>query len=128
MVLSMTPSGSGDATDRLAMAIDALRIIYVGASATGRWYCSSKVKCVGHDVDRPDAGYYDARNPPDGYDAEGWIGTGDDDEESVGLLKPCEWEDFTLEEQSCWLETCADTAREALTTLGVPLLASGDQP
>ena len=124
MVLSTTPSDSGDANHLLTKAIDALRVIYAGASATGRWYCSSEGKCVGHDADQPVAGYYDARDPPDGYDAEGWIGTGDDDEDLVGLLKPCEWEDFTLEEQSCWLETCADTAKEALQTLGVPLFAS----
>jgi hypothetical protein len=121
---STAAAESGDATDRLAKAIDALRVIYAGASVTGRWYCPREVKCVGHDGDRPDAGYYDGRDPPDGYDAEGWIGTEDDDEEPAELLKPCEWEDFTLEEQSCWLETCADTARQALQTLGVPLIAS----
>ena len=106
----------------LTSAIRALQEIYAGASASGRWYCNVDNKPAGHDPVQPNTGYYDGSDPPAGYDAEGWVGIGDDDEDPLVLLKPCEWEGFTLEEQSCWLETCACTAREALEKLGAPLV------
>ena len=111
--------------DALAHAIHALREIYAGASATGRWYCNVDHKPAGHDPAQPNAGYYDGDDPPAGYDAEGWAGISDCDEEPADLRKPCEWEDFTLEEQSCWLDTCACTARDALEKLGVPVADIG---
>jgi hypothetical protein len=116
--ITMTSVSSEDA---LAKAVQALRDIYAGASAVGRWYCQIDHKSVGHNPSEPDAGYYDEDIPPAGYDAEGWAGVDDDDEEPPELLKPCNWEAYTLEEQSCWLETCADTARDALEKIGVPL-------
>jgi len=47
-------------------------------------------------------------------------GTDDDDEQPADLLKPFEWEGSPLEERSCWLETCGDTARDALKKLAYP--------
>ena len=106
----------------LAVAIKALRQIFVGCSATGRWFYAKGPKPVGHNVVAPDSGYYDRNNPPSGYVADGWIGTCDNSEEPPEPLKPCEWEDYTQEEQDGWLETCVDIAKCALEKMGVPLL------
>jgi hypothetical protein len=113
--------------DGLTEVIQALRGIYNGASATGRWCCEEDHEAVSHDRDEPDAGYYDRDHPPAGYDADSWSGTHDRDGEPAEPLKPCGWEDYTLEEQSRWLKTCAATAKRALEQLGVPLIFGADK-
>jgi hypothetical protein len=112
---------SEPAVDSIGIAIQALRRIFDGCSATGRWLCVEGLEAVGHDPASPDPGYYDCHNPPSGYTEKGWIGTGDDGEEPKERLKPREWEDYDQEEQTQWLETCARTAKRALERMGVPL-------
>jgi hypothetical protein len=108
--------------DGLVVAIQALREIYDGCSVTGRWLSVEGHEAVGHNPTKPDTGYYDRDNPPADYDAEGWIGTDDDDPGPDERLIPSEWEDYSLEEQSSWLRSCASTARRALEKLGVALV------
>lgn len=112
--------GAAPAVDPLAVAIKALREVHSGASVTGRWFDPEESEAVGHD-DGPEAGYYDRDNPPEGYDADGYCGFDDDRPDPDEPLKPCDWEAYTLEEQSDWLDTCAGIARAALAKIGVPL-------
>jgi hypothetical protein len=118
---------SEPAVDALAIAIQALRRIFDGCSATGRWLCVEDLEAVGHDPASPDPGYYDCRNPPSGYTEKGWIGARDNREEPQERLKPCEWEDYDQEEQTRWLETCARTAKRALEGIGVSLCDPGEE-
>jgi hypothetical protein len=107
--------------DALPDVIESLRIIYAGASVTGRWYYEEDDEAVGYNRAEPDQGYYDRCNPPAGYGAKGWIGTGALEAEPAEPLLPCEWEDYSFAEQSSWLATCARRAKRALERLGVPL-------
>lgn len=110
------------ALDPLQVAIDALRVIYAGASVTGRWIDDSCEEC-GQDEAEPCDGFYDRDKPPAGYDADGYCGFDDDRPDPVEPLKPATWEAYNGEEQDAWLYTCADQARHALATIGVPVTA-----
>jgi hypothetical protein len=107
----------------LAIATQGLLTIADGAGAEGCWVGDSE-DALGHDPAAPDEGYYDSENPPEGYDKNGFVGWSDktreeptDDEE----LLPAEWSDYSLEEQSVWLKTCAYVAKTALVSIGASL-------
>jgi hypothetical protein len=116
----------GTLGDGLPEVIRALRAIHAGADANGRWYCADDDEAVGHNRSTPKHGYYDRCRPPAGYDANGWIGTSDRSEEPADLLKPCEWQAYTFEEQSSWLRTCSRIAKGALERLGVSVVDEDD--
>ena len=120
-----TSSNPGLPANVLAEVVQALRDIYSGASVTGRWYCEELRQAVGHDPDEPDEGYYDRSQPPPGYDAGGCLRREDDPTEN---LKSAEWEEYTLEEQSRWLRTCATVAKDTLEKLGVRVIDPGAMP
>jgi len=126
----MGPQKNGTAPAALIEAlpevIEALRVIYMGASVTGRWYYEEDDEVVGYDRSEPPQGYYDRYNPPTGYDADGWIDTHDPDAKPDEPRMPCGWEEYTPREQSSWLETCARRAKQALERLGVPLVDEAD--
>ncbi len=106
-------------SDPLSVAIHALRAIYAGASATGRWTTVDGEE-VGQDRAEPEPGYYDRDYPPSDYNSNGWCGEG---EAPTQPLQPCDWETYSREEQTAWLSSCAWLAKAALTKLGVPLEA-----
>jgi hypothetical protein len=110
--------------ERFARLVANLRAIYAGASVEGRWIEQANFEPVGHDRSAPDEGFYDAAKPPAGYDQVGWIGTGVEDEtEPDEPMIPAEWEEYTLEEQTNWLSTCAGLAQTTLEMLGEPVKA-----
>jgi hypothetical protein len=128
----MTASdGAGTKTvpaDKLAEVIEALRDIYRGSSVTGRWYCEDHRQAVGHDPVEPDEGYYDRDHPPPGYDAKGLLSNDDESADPAENLIPSEWEEYTIEEQSRWLRTCATIAKDTLEKLGIRVVDPGGVP
>jgi hypothetical protein len=110
--------------ERFARLVANLRAIYAGACVEGRWVDQVNFEAVGYDRAAPDEGFYGADKPPQGYDGEGWIGTGADGETAPAEpMIPAEWERYTLEEQTNWLSTCAGLAQTTLEMLGEPIKA-----
>lgn len=115
-------------TEMLAEIVQGLQDIYKGSSVAGRWYCDEHRQAVGYDPTSPDDGYYDSNHPPHGYDANGPVGEHDESASPAESLKPCEWEDYTPEEQRRWLRTCASVAKQTLEKLGVRVGDQGGVP
>lgn len=97
-------------TEKLARAVQALREILAGSEVTGRWVDQNTYAAID--------GYDDPDQVPDGYydevkeDPSFRYSTGKGEDEAGRL--PALWEAYTAEEQDQWLETVADTARQAL--------------
>ena len=125
-----SPEVSSDqrlSSDMLAEVIQVLQDIYNGSSVMGRWYCEEHRQTVGYDPEKPDEGYFDQNLPPPGYDANGCLG--DNDETAAAeSFKPAEWEEYTPEEQSRWLRTCANLAKKTLKKLGVHMVDPDGAP
>lgn len=100
----------------LVVATKALRTIYDGSWASGRWLTLDGDE-VGSCDTKPDAGYYNADDPPAGYGPEGWIATIDCPDEPPQM--PAQWYPYTGREQRAWLQTVARQAKEALKALGI---------
>lgn len=106
---------------KLAIAIRALRDIRRGGVDDGRWYNHETNEAVdGAKEGGPPEGCYDRDSPPNGYDIRGW--SGDPDLKPADPLVPVEWMEFTAEEQTAWVDTCAWLAKDALEQIGVPLV------
>lgn len=119
IMVSPNSSEQSTQTDALEDAIRALRVIYNGASVSGRWICDRYGEAVGHDANAPDKSHYDRNNPPIGYNAAGWISAVDKGPVPPDHLIPADWEPYTAQEQLSWLSTCAKIAKDTLEKLGL---------
>jgi hypothetical protein len=118
-------------TDQLQVAIEALREIYNGCRVTGRWV--DQLTYAGIDGDTPAEvpdGFFDADNEPNEDETEELppypAGTDEAYEDELRLiggrwLSPARWEEYTAEEQVEWIDSCEETARAALESLGASL-------
>jgi hypothetical protein len=115
-------------SEKLAIAIQALREIKTGSAITGRWIDQHTLEAIddANDEDTVPDGYYDTQDPPkpDPFGApEPAVPADLHDHENLLLvngawLTAASWEAYDEEEQDQWISSVAGIAGRALTAMG----------